>query len=178
MNKKNIRVVSSVTSCYGWGTTMTGLLILCTSLPTMADGDTGKKQFRGLIGPHSKKVKTDNGKTMLYGGKRGSDPTKPGGFWYDYTGSPIPAAELQFGIGKDAIPSIDDPMFVSPDDPRLLKYIPPSPYRKNQRPKSNDEIHVIGYTHGSVARAYPVSLLDRHELVNDNIDGKPVTVGW
>jgi len=178
MNKKSSCVVGSATSGDGWVTAFTGLMVLCSSFPVMADGNAGQKQFRGLIGPHSKKVKTDSGKTMLYGGKRGSDPTKPGGFWYDFTGSPIPAAELQFGIGKDAIPSIDDPMFVSPDDPRLLKYIPPSPYRKDQRPKSNDEIHVIGYTYGGVARAYPVSLLDRHELVNDNIGGKPVTVGW
>jgi len=157
---------------------LAGLVISCATLPTLAGDGAGKKNFRGLLGPNSKKVKVENGKTMLYGGRRGSDPSKPGGFWYDFTGSPIPAAELQFGIGKDAIPSIDDPMFVSPDDPRLLKHVPPSPYRTDQRPSSNDEIHVIGFTQGGVSRAYPVALLDRHELVNDVIGGKPVTVGW
>ena len=39
----------------------------------------------------------------------------------------IKPEQLQFGIGKDSIRSIDDPLFVSPDDPRLLKLISPSP---------------------------------------------------
>ncbi len=178
MRMKNHNQGSLATCHHAKIIALAGLIISCASLPTLAGDDAGKKKFRGLIGPNSKKVKVENGKTMLYGGMRGSDPTAPGGFWYDFTGSVIPAAELQFGIGKDAIPSIDDPMFVSPDDPRLLKNVPPSPYRKDQRPSVNDEIHVIGFTEGSVARAYPVALLDRHELVNDTISGKPVTVGW
>ena len=37
---------------------------------------------------------------------------------------------------------------------------------------------VIGYVGNGDARAYPASLLDHHELVNDRIGGKPVTVGW
>ncbi len=160
------------------GIALAGLVLACASLPSFAGDNSGKNNFRGLLGPNSKKVKVENGKTMLYGGMRGSDPSAPGAFWYDFTGSPIPTAELQYGIGKDAIPSIDDPMFVSPDDPRLLKHVPQSPYRKDQRASVNDEIHVIGFIQGDVARAYPVALLDRHELVNDIIGGKPVTVGW
>ena len=41
-----------------------------------------------------------------------------------------------------------------------------------------DEIMVIGFAVGTEARAYPVGLLDHHELVNDSLGGKPVTVGW
>jgi hypothetical protein len=134
----------------------------------------GGKPYRGLLGPKSKKVRRENGKTFVWAS---GDLDSPSSKWYDFTGSPIPAAELQFGIGQDRIPSIDDPLFVAPDDPRLLK-LPPSPYRRDERPRSNDEIMVIGYANGDDVRAYPAALLDRHELVNDTVGGKPVTVGW
>jgi len=133
-----------------------------------------KTQFRGLLGPDSWKVRVDGDKTYLWAG---GDRKGPKSQWYDFTGSPIPAAELQFGIGKDRIRAIDDPFFVLPDDPRILK-IGGSPYRTNERPKTNDETMVIGYVEKSEARAYPIALLDGHELVNDKIGGKPVTVGW
>jgi len=89
----------------------------------------------------------------------------------------MPAEDLQFGIGQDRIEAIDDPVFVEPDDPRLLE-IPASKYRPSEAPKTNDEIMVIGYVYGDDARAYPAALLDGHELVNDMVGGKPVTVGW
>lgn len=91
--------------------------------------------------------------------------------------SPIEAADLQFGIGKDRIRSIDDPLFVPPDDPRLLE-IPVSRYSKDEVPTTNDEIMVVGYVDRGVAKAYPIELLDRHEVVNDEFVGKPVSVGW
>ena len=41
-----------------------------------------------------------------------------------------------------------------------------------------DDLMVIGYVMEGEARAYPTALLDRHEVVNDEFKGKPVTVGW
>jgi len=133
------------------------------------------KKYRGVLGSDSKKIKKEDGKTFLWAG--GGSPTSPEARWYDFTGAPILAAELQFGIGKDRIRAIDDPAFVSADDPRLLK-LRPSPYRRDERPKTNDEIMVIGHVYGDQARAYPVALLDHHELVNDKIGDKALTVGW
>ena len=132
------------------------------------------KKYRGLLGPGNKKIKLVDGKTLVWAG---GDIDGPDAQWYDFTGAPIPPEELQFGIGKDRIRSIDDPLFVAPDDPRLLA-IEGSPYRRDERPKTNDEIMVIGYADGDDERAYPAALLDHHELVNDRIGGKPVTVGW
>lgn len=137
--------------------------------------EPSRKKYRGLLGSKSKKIKREGDKVFLWSG--GGNPTAPSAQWYDFTDAVIPAGELQFGIGKDRIRAIDDPLFVSPDDPRLLK-LPPSPYRHDDKPETNDEIMVIGYANGQDARAYPVGLLDHHELVNDNIGGKPVTVGW
>jgi hypothetical protein len=130
--------------------------------------------YRGRLGSESAKVRSEDGKTYVWAG---GDPSGPGARWYDFTGSSIPAADLQFGIGKDKIASIDDPLFVAPDDRRLLG-LPPSPYRPNERPKTTDEIRVIGHVENGDARAYPIALLDQHELVNDHIGGKPVAVGW
>lgn len=142
------------------------------------DDDTRRqarpKKFRGLLGTSSKKVKIEDGRTWIWAG---GDKDGPGAEWYEFTGSPIPAAELQFGIGKDRIRAIDDPLYVSPTDPRLLS-LDTSPYRPEEKPKTNDEIKVIGFSEGGQALAYPIALLDHHELVNDTIGGKPVTVGW
>jgi len=132
-------------------------------------------KYRGLLGFESKKVKQQEGKTLLWSG--GGSTTSPDAEWYDFTGAPIPPAELQFGIGKDRIRAIDDPVFVLPDDPRLLK-LPPSRYRRDPRPKANDDIIVMGYIGDGEARAYPVGLLDHHELVNDEVGGKRITAGW
>lgn len=131
-------------------------------------------KYRGLLGDGSWKVRDEGSKTFLWAGGEKSGPDAN---WYDFTGSPIKPAELQFGIGKDRIASIDDPLFVSPDDPRLLK-IPASRYRPDEKVEAADDIMVIGYVVGTDVKAYPTALLDRHELVNDRIGGKPLTVGW
>ncbi len=133
-----------------------------------------KRAFRGILGADSPKVKRAGGKTLLWAG---GDPRGDKAEWFDITDAPIPTEKLQYGIGKDRIRSIDDPLFVAPDDARLLR-LPASHYRRKERPKTNDEIMVIGYVVGGEARAYPTALLDQHELVNDRIGGKPVTVGW
>jgi len=134
------------------------------------------KKYRGRIGADSKKIKTDGNKTYIWSGGD-KDPKSPESQWYDFTGSPIPAGDLQFGIGKDRIRAIDDPMFVYPNDTRL-KTLPVSPYRPDEKPKTFKDLMVIGYVENGIARAYPTALLDRHEFVNDDFNGIPVTVGW
>jgi hypothetical protein len=136
--------------------------------------ESGEEVFRRQLGEASPKIRAEEGRTWVYAG---GELERPDTEWFDFTNAPMAAEELQFGIGKDGIPSIDDPVFVSPDDPRLLD-IPVSPYREDEVPKTNDEIMVVGYVESGEAKAYPTALLDRHEVVNDRIDGKPVTVGW
>jgi hypothetical protein len=133
------------------------------------------RHFRGQLGSNTTKIKKEGDKVYLWAaGDRGGDSAE----WYDFTGAPLDPEKLQFGIGRDRIPAIDDPLFVSPDDPRLVKMIPPSPYRPMQKAERNDDIHVIGFVEGDEAKAYPIALLDHHELVNDVVGGLPVTVGW
>ena len=131
---------------------------------------------RGVLGEESPKIRRSGDSVFV---SAGGDESGPGAEWFDFTGAPMDPAELQYGIGADRIESIDDPVFVQPDDPRLLD-IEPSPYRPEERPETIDEIPVIGYlTDAGEARAYPTALLDRHEVVNDRTgQGKPFTVGW
>ncbi|USZ71648.1 DUF3179 domain-containing protein [Natronosalvus halobius] len=63
-------------------------------------------------------------------------------------------------IPRDAIPSIDDPRF-GPD----------------HRGPASDEAVVLETEDGS-ARAYPLRILDYHEVVNDEVSGAPVAVTW
>lgn len=41
-----------------------------------------------------------------------------------------------------------------------------------------DDEYVIGLALNDQARAYPIRLLSSHELVNDNVGGKPVLISW
>lgn len=63
----------------------------------------------------------------------------------------------------DAIPAIRDPDYVSGDAARR---------------QMHDEEPVIGIVIGGEARAYSTWQLDRHEIVNDVIDGVPFAVTW
>lgn len=66
-------------------------------------------------------------------------------------------------LGKDGIPAILDPEFVSvrAGDVQMLP---------NER--------VIGVSINGDHRAYPLNLLSRHEIVNDTVGGAPVAVTW
>ena len=120
-------------------------------------------EFVGQIGAGSQKLKRQNGKTLLWASGR---PISGDAAWFDVSDAPMEPTEFQFGIGKDMIPAINEPKFVVPDDPRLAEN------------RIKDDSRVIGYASAGEAKAYPISILNRHELVNDRIGGKPITVGW
>jgi hypothetical protein len=67
------------------------------------------------------------------------------------------------GPPKDGIPSIDDPKFVSADVGA-----------KNLKPDDP----VFGLATESEVKAYPQSILVHHEICNDEIDGRPVSVTY
>ena len=66
-------------------------------------------------------------------------------------------------LGKDAIPAILEPEFVSASEADLWMM---------------PEEGVLGVSIGGEDRAYPVSMLSRHEIVNDVVGGEPVAVTW
>ena len=67
---------------------------------------------------------------------------------------------LSGGPPKDGIPAILNPQFIRPSEAEFLK--------------PDDE--VIGVQVRSGARAYPIKILNWHEVVNDAINGMPIVV--
>jgi hypothetical protein len=64
-------------------------------------------------------------------------------------------------LPRDAIRPIYQPQFVPPADARLRA----------------DDL-VLGVEIQGRARAYPVAILNRREMVNDELDGVPILVTW
>lgn len=93
-------------------------------------------------------------------------PTPP--FWdqewgnTDFQRASVPFVEiLSGGPPKDGIPAIDDPQFINAADETELP---------------GDEPVITLAMDGERARAYPIRYLTWHEIVNDRIGDKPVSV--
>lgn len=65
-------------------------------------------------------------------------------------------------LSRDAIPSIDEPRFVKAWE---------APHMEQSEP-------VLGVELGGKARAYPLYLLDHHEIVNDEVGGEAIAATW
>ncbi|MBX2837852.1 MAG: DUF3179 domain-containing protein [Gammaproteobacteria bacterium] len=68
---------------------------------------------------------------------------------------------LSGGPPRDGIPSIDNPSYISFSEADAWL---------------SDSEPVVAFSHNGTARAYPLQILIFHEIVNDDIAGKPVTV--
>jgi hypothetical protein len=85
-----------------------------------------------------------------------------GQFTTDFSIHTIPYTEvLSGGPPKDGIPAVDNPIFTSVDEADVFL---------------EDLEPVIFFQIGDEARAYPIQILTWHEIVNDVVDGHPVTV--
>lgn len=81
---------------------------------------------------------------------------------FDLRRTLVPRGEiLRGGPPRDGIPSIDAPRFVAARDARL---------------KPDDR--VLGLRVGDTARAYPIRILNWHEVVNDRFGDQPVVVTY
>jgi hypothetical protein len=111
-----------------------------------------------------KYMATEDGRQLLWAN---GPADLENGEWFDVTDSPLDPRGYEYGLGKDTIPAIDEPQFASINDRHQLEAIGVS-----------DQTIVIGYSHNDQTKAYPIGILEGHELVNDTVGGKPVTVGW
>ncbi|WP_419902754.1 DUF3179 domain-containing protein [Kiloniella sp.] len=66
------------------------------------------------------------------------------------------------GVSKDGIPSLDNPTLISAEDAEYLK---------------NDDL-VFGVSINGDARAYPLRIMNWHEMFNDVIGGVPVALAY
>ena len=75
----------------------------------------------------------------------------------------VPAREIRSGgPGKDGIPALMKPVFVDAGNATFL----------------SDRDRVLGISHNGVKRAYPIRILNYHEIVNDVLDGEAVVISY
>lgn len=82
---------------------------------------------------------------------------------FDFSRHSIPLEEINpGGPPKDGIPALLYPRFIQVNEARFLK----------------DENRLLAIVQGEGARAYPIRILNWHEVVNDTINGKPILVTY
>lgn len=82
---------------------------------------------------------------------------------FDLTRHSVPGPALSTGgLPKDTIPALTNPEFV------------PAEKADSMTP---DE-RVMGVVINDEPRAYPLRILNSHEIVNDDIQGQPIAVTW
>lgn len=80
---------------------------------------------------------------------------------FDLSSASIKVSEvLSGGPPRDGIPAIDQPEFVSSDEADFL----------------TPDDRILGVVRNGVAKAYPISILNWHEIVNDVFDDEPVVI--
>ncbi|MHA2225453.1 MAG: DUF3179 domain-containing protein [Candidatus Hodarchaeales archaeon] len=79
----------------------------------------------------------------------------------------VPCDDIENVISKDAIPAIDKPKFLTTNE-----------FESQYSEDYLDSISVIGVVVDGEARAYPIDILDWHEIVNDNFGGNPISVTY
>lgn len=91
-----------------------------------------------------------------------SHAVRKGDFDISSNSSAIPVEEIHSGgPPKDGIPSIDKPVFLSPDKSPL-----------------QDQDRVLGLMWNGVAKAYPINIMNWHEIVNDQFGKEPVVITY
>ncbi|MBI3458128.1 MAG: DUF3179 domain-containing protein [Candidatus Rokubacteria bacterium] len=82
---------------------------------------------------------------------------------FDLSSSSVPQEEIvSGGPPKDGIPALTDPEVVSAEGATYLR----------------PDDRVLGVAVGQQARAYPIRILNWHEVVNDRVWGVPITVTY
>ncbi len=84
---------------------------------------------------------------------------------------PIPTSELERGASKDAIPAIIEPEFAENWKGLSLKARTQFGQTITVEPRLEPSDTVIGVHRAGEARAYPLKVLNWHEVVNDTLDG-------
>ncbi len=83
---------------------------------------------------------------------------------YAYENHSMEPSRFQYGLGPNAILPINSPIMLEPGD---------SGY-----PGSDQGFEVIGLSRDDDVRAYPISVLSRHEVINEEVAGSVLAVAF
>jgi hypothetical protein len=82
---------------------------------------------------------------------------------FDYSDALVPPKEILWGgVPRDGIPAIHNPIFIEAAEADFLR----------------DTDRVLGLTRNGVTKAYPIRIMDRHEIVNDRFGDEPIVVTY
>ena len=82
---------------------------------------------------------------------------------FDLSDALVPPDEIvSGGVPRDGIPSIDKPRFVSSDKAKFLR----------------GRDRVLGVRHNGIAKAYPIRILNYHEVVNDRFGDEALVITY
>jgi hypothetical protein len=84
---------------------------------------------------------------------------------------PVPRSELKRGAPEDAIPAIVDPVFAPDWSGITLNIKSQFGGEREIEPRLTDGDRIIGVERGGEARAYPLRVLNWHEVCNDSFHG-------
>jgi hypothetical protein len=129
---------------------------------TRAAADAAEPEVDGIPDQHDRPIVERDGRRLLWANEDEAGEAS----WFDVTGATVDPEQFQHGIGKDTIDSIDAPVFVGITDERLAAR------------GVDQETDVLGVEIDGIARAYPVWMMDRHEVVNDRFGEKAFAVLW
>ncbi len=102
--------------------------------------------------------KKDNGRIMLYGG---NGPTERD---FDITKGLLSPCQFHYGLGRESFDALIRPEYITVEEASALY--------------PDDERFLVATAGGKVAKAYSISLLTRHEVVNDVINGRPIMAAY
>ena len=82
---------------------------------------------------------------------------------FDLANATVPQNEIRAGgPPKDGIPAISDPKMIDADEASYLE----------------ESDRVIGVVDGDQAKAYPLAILNYHEIVNDKLNSRPIAITY
>jgi hypothetical protein len=84
--------------------------------------------------------------------------------WFDVSATGLPLKQFVYAFGRDKIRTIDYPILQNPDGEIARRIYPERP--------------VLGIVVGSEARAYPLTVMEKVEVVNDTIEGVPLAIAY
>jgi len=88
---------------------------------------------------------------------------KSGTNGFDLSNPLVPADQIvSGGPPKDGIPAIDEPGFLKPFESKHI----------------DANTRVLGLNYNGIAKAYPISILNWHEIVNDEFKGQPISITY
>ena len=144
-----------------WGLVIFILATACTTQTTSdtanTDTDTAEPEKRKFpVAAENGKFFTIDDINYLYGGEDSSQN-------FDITGYTLKDEQFHFGIGRERFPALLQPEFIDMNTADAI---------------FEDTVRFLFLNMDGVRKAYSIKDLTRHEVVNDEINGKPVMAAY